>query len=558
MLSKREPFEYAIAVLPGEVVNCQIKIIGDKKFIGKSINICIHVHYKTDPFGKGKSTNVACSMVGNILLDGEWEKSISLVAPDFVITNAVKSVVYISTDSFDGINISEVNIVKSGGTFVGGKGGGWVGADPLVPGLTGGFGGFGAASVGLDTDSIKKAIKAKFDSGGKLDVVCEGLMLGHSGFAKAMRNVTYGLDRTAGGNVNIKSVILDADCIGCGKTEQGRRILALSNNNNVGIGGGGFYITMNFPLGVRHHPGFYNIPYIMYETVDFPKVFVDHLNNNHYDEIWTPSQFCKESMVRGGLDGNRIFVMPLGVDTGMFSRERADEPRYIPGNLGGILSDKFKFLTVMGYSERKGVSILIRAFVEEFGLGNGGRDAGKVALYFKGGWYLSNKAVSEIDAMVAAVPGLAVGNRPLISFDFNIYPDDVLASLYKACDCFVLPSRGEGWSLPMCEAMSMGLPTIGTRWSGNLEFMTDENSYLLNIDGFAEEPRCNWITHYYIGQKFAVPSVTHLRKLLRHVYEHREEAIGKGRIARECMVKNFDWSVSCARARDRLIEIAKG
>jgi glycosyltransferase involved in cell wall biosynthesis len=110
----------------------------------------------------------------------------------------------------------------------------------------------------------------------------------------------------------------------------------------------------------------------------------------------------------------------------------------------------------------------------------------------------------------------------------------------------------------MCEAMSMGLPTIGTRWSGNVDFMNDDNSYLINVDGFAPEPRCNWVTGYYVNQKFAIPSEDHLVELFRHVYEHQEEAAEKGRIAREWIVNNFDWKVSCAKMKARLEEIVKG
>lgn len=562
MLSKREPFEYPIAVMPGEVVVVQLKIKGNKKNAGKKIKVCLHVHYKTDPLGRGNSTNVACSNVENITLDvGDGNsdsciKTVSLVAPDFKITNVVRSIVYLTTDSFTGIEIGDVIVTK--GTFVGGKtasGDEFTGCvEPLVPGLGGPH--LGVTGLTGDLVEIKKLLKEKFDGiggeKGRIDVVCEGLMLGHSGFAKAMKNVTYGLDKVGGGNINVKSVILDGDCIGSSKTEVGKRIIELSSNNSVS-NSGSFYITMNIPLGVRYHPGFYNIAYVMFETIDFPKAFVNHLKSAGINEIWTPSSFCKNSMERAGLgsvDGG-IRVMPLGVDTSMFSREKADEPRYIPGNLGGPLAGKYKFLTVMGYSERKGVSILVRAFAEEFGLGNGGLDAGKVALYFKGGWYDINKAKLEVARMIADIK-----NPPYIHMDFNIYPDDVLVSLYNACDCFVLPSRGEGYGEPYCEAMSLGMPTIGTRWSGNLEFMNDNNSYLIDIDGFAEEPRCNWVTSYYVGQKFAVPSIGHLRQLLRYVYENREDANRKGALAREWMVNNFDWSVSCKRMMKRLEEIA--
>ncbi len=47
-----------------------------------------------------------------------------------------------------------------------------------------------------------------------------------------------------------------------------------------------------------------------------------------------------------------------------------------------------------------------------------------------------------------------------------------LTQIYRAVDAFVLPSHGEGWGLTLMEAMAMALPTIGTRWSGNMAFMT--------------------------------------------------------------------------------------
>jgi len=46
--------------------------------------------------------------------------------------------------------------------------------------------------------------------------------------------------------------------------------------------------------------------------------------------------------------------------------------------------------------------------------------------------------------------------------------EQAMAQLYCHADAFVLPSLGEGWGLPLAEAMAIGLPTIGTRWGGPL------------------------------------------------------------------------------------------
>lgn len=555
LINKAKPIEYPLGgIVPGQVVNVKFKT-GAGTISGTKMNVSLFVHYLVSL--KGRSTDMVSSGIQSVVLDGRDNYEVALIAPQFKITNVVKMVVYITTDSYNNINIDDLGINKNEdinkldgvgidnmgkGTFVGGAGG-WVGKDPLVPGIN--FDA-GLSGISIAFDEIKKKIKEKYSGSsggggiGSIDVICEGLMLGNSGFAKAMRNITYGLDRCG---CKVKSIILDGDNIKSSSTMIGQRVVALSAAPRPSFG---FYITMNFPLGVGMHPGFINIPWIMYETVDFPKVFVDHLKTAGIYEVWTPSNFCRDSMIRGGLDEKIVKVMHLGVDTEMFSREKADEPRYIPGNLGGELAGKFKFLTVMGYSERKGVNILIRAFVEEF------IDCKDVVLYFKGGWYDANRARTEIETMIIDIP---VNRRPLIVFDFNIYPDDVLASLYKGCDCFVLASRGEGWSLPLIEAMSMGMPAIGTRWSGNLEFMNDDNSYLIDVEGFGVEPRCNWVTHYYINQQFAIPSKNHLRQLMRHVYEHRDEAKAKGLRAREWIVNNFDWKISCDKAKKRMEEI---
>ncbi len=51
------------------------------------------------------------------------------------------------------------------------------------------------------------------------------------------------------------------------------------------------------------------------------------------------------------------------------------------------------------------------------------------------------------------------------------------ASVHRAADCFVLPTRGEGWGMPLSEAMSMAVPVIATNWSGCRDFIDDSVGY---------------------------------------------------------------------------------
>lgn len=83
---------------------------------------------------------------------------------------------------------------------------------------------------------------------------------------------------------------------------------------------------------------------------------------------------------------------------------------------------------------------------------------------------------------------------------------------YSRADAFVLPTRGEGWGLPVLEAMSMSVPAIVTNFSGPTGFVTSENGYPLPFEridnqGFAgasctPAPRRLDVTVYYDTQTY--------------------------------------------------------
>eukprot|EP01052_Picozoa_sp_SAG31_P041997 SAG31_NODE_6532_length_1986_cov_1.608903_2_plen_102_part_00 len=52
-------------------------------------------------------------------------------------------------------------------------------------------------------------------------------------------------------------------------------------------------------------------------------------------------------------------------------------------------------------------------------------------------------------------------------------PRTALPGLFGSVDGLVQPSRGEGWGLPLAEAMAVGAVVIGTRWSGPAAFLTE-------------------------------------------------------------------------------------
>jgi glycosyltransferase involved in cell wall biosynthesis len=116
-----------------------------------------------------------------------------------------------------------------------------------------------------------------------------------------------------------------------------------------------------------------------------------------------------------------------------------------------------------------------------------------------------------------------------------------LPRLYASADAFVLPTRGEGFGLPYIEALACGLPVIATRWSSQLDFLHEGNSYLIDIEGLV--PASWGDVEYFVGHRWAQPSVESLRQLMRTVYSHPEEARDRAEVGRQEIIDRWDWRV---------------
>lgn len=119
----------------------------------------------------------------------------------------------------------------------------------------------------------------------------------------------------------------------------------------------------------------------------------------------------------------------------------------------------------------------------------------------------------------------------------------VLPAHARVCVC-----RGEGWGLPIVEAMSMGLPVIATNWSAMVDYLDESVGYPLAIDGLEPVPLEQW-------HKWAKPSVAHLRQLMRQVVEQRGEAAARGAAARARMQERYAPEVVGRRVLARMQEI---
>src|SRR5690606_13265267 len=145
--------------------------------------------------------------------------------------------------------------------------------------------------------------------------------------------------------------------------------------------------------------------------------------------------------------------------------------------------------------------------------------------------------MQEVRKEVESVQG--GGSAPILISDHLPLPE--LISLMQGCDAFVLPTKGEGWGLPVLEAMACGLPCIVTNYRGVTEFANEANSFLIPVrsmqaieDPKFYDPRFDW-------GEWAEPDLDELRRLMRLVYEDPTAAAEKARNARRDAEQLWSW-----------------
>src|SRR5690606_21521705 len=118
---------------------------------------------------------------------------------------------------------------------------------------------------------------------------------------------------------------------------------------------------------------------------------------------------------------------------------------------------------------------LLRAYVSEFSPSDG---TGLLLKISRQHGYSLESVRAQANQVLEPL-GHSLSNRPDILIWDETLSQQQIGSLYKNAHAFVLASRGEGWGRPYLEAMALGLPTIGTCGTGNEDFMSDENSFLV-------------------------------------------------------------------------------
>jgi glycosyltransferase involved in cell wall biosynthesis len=201
---------------------------------------------------------------------------------------------------------------------------------------------------------------------------------------------------------------------------------------------------------------------------------------------------------------------------------------------------------------RKGYDVLLRAYCAEF------RPNDDVALILKVST-VNHPYAQVADLMsyfIEKTLGTKLEQSPQILLLTGMMPHAQFPRLYATANSFVLPTRGEGWGRPYMEALACGCPVIATRWSGQMDFLNDENADLIDVEGL-QSTGTDIDLEIFAGHRWATPSVEHLRKLMRRAVSEPDLARRKAARGLADMREKWDWRhivPTWAREFERLLD----
>lgn len=269
----------------------------------------------------------------------------------------------------------------------------------------------------------------------------------------------------------------------------------------------------------------------IFESSRLPASYLSMLEG--FDRVWVPSGWGRDTLIANGVSASKIDVVPEGVNSEIFippsiKSDRANRP--------------FRFLTIGKYEERKCYPLLLDAFKATFG------NQSHVELVIKADFFLDHhRKRQQLESEVTT------RNLRNVSLVWGDWPQTALCEAYQSADAFVLPTRAEGWGLPIIEALACGTPVLTTLYSGQSAFLSAVAGNFLEITYSKTGIRDPEFLKYWpgvdiLGGEWAEPNFESLCTGLSELVRNHPEWAERARAASATIRRDFSWDRSAEKA----------
>jgi len=246
--------------------------------------------------------------------------------------------------------------------------------------------------------------------------------------------------------------------------------------------------------------------------------------HKYCDILFSPSNFGKEVFLNSGVPEEKIKVLPHGINIEQY---RQNSVMKLPTD------KKFKILSVIQQNHsRKNIPGLLEAYGKAF------TNKDDVCLVLKA---KDKKVAFPFDVSLSKCLEAFYKKFPNHG-ELKIISEFVedMSALYRSVDCVYTMSHCEGYYMPGTEALAAGKLNIAPNYGGQLDFLTEENSYLISGNTTRADPK----SMYWESKNNAIwfePSIDDAVEKLHLAHKNHKEINNKLESQREEVYKRHDW-----------------
>ncbi|USR91576.1 glycosyltransferase [Phormidium yuhuli AB48] len=244
--------------------------------------------------------------------------------------------------------------------------------------------------------------------------------------------------------------------------------------------------------------------------------------------ILTASNWSRQGFINSGADGNRIRVVPLGVNPQICYPLAGEERQALRRHLG--IGDEFVFLNVSSQHPRKGIRPLLKAFAQVVLRHPQARLVLKGTTGLYGSQTYVQSALNEV--LAPQERDRVLGKLAYIGQDLSFAE---VVQLYQGADAYISPYLAEGFNLPVLEAIACGTPVICTAGGPTDDFT--QSSFAIRVE--AEQ-----IWQEICGEQRLLlsPSIEALVAAMERVIDDQDFRNHANRLGPQFVQNNYTWS----------------
>lgn len=379
-------------------------------------------------------------------------------------------------------------------------------------------------------------------------VVWRGPVLDATGYGTASREYVLALDRQ-GVDVKVETYTWNFPLSGMEREEKVRLQYLIKKRYAINKQRVLIYHTPAGNINLKKEQRRFDCRILstVWETAKIPNSWLPIIDT--FDAVCVPCSQNVQAMIDSGVT-IPVFLVPHGAST----------DKYKPENDKLLIQEiegKFIFVSIFDFQHRKNPEALLKAYWQEFSSND------NVALVIKTYGMTYETVLQKIYEYKKKL-GFAAETAPLF-IRAGILEEKQFRGMYTLGNVFVLPTRGEGVGIPFIEALSSGIPVIATRWGGQMDFLNENNSFLidyrLSYPGSKMDSE-NAISMIYRdlyedeGQVWAEADINDLKKQMRYAYENPDICKQKGQQGRKDMLQ-LSWDMVGSKLKQAIEEVLK-